>query len=101
MFKKIALVFILTFFASSQAQSNSCPVLYPELLEMVQNSKLPQEKIDEAKALIEKGWAMHQEVEEAPDDNKHYEALETLFQALDILEAEKIYLSNHSNLIKY
>ena len=63
MFKKIALVFILTFFASSQAQSNSCPVLYPELLEMVQNSKLPQEKIDEAKALIEKGWAMHQEVE--------------------------------------
>ena len=71
MFKKIALVFILTFFASSQAQSNSCPVLYPELLEMVQNSKLPQEKIDEAKALIEKGWAMHQEVEEAPDDKKH------------------------------
>ena len=50
MFKKIALVFILTFFASSQAQSNSCPVLYPELFEMVQNSKLPQEKIDEAKA---------------------------------------------------
>ena len=88
MFKKIALVFILTFFASSQAQSNSCPVLYPELLEMVQNSKLPQEKIDEAKALIEKGWAMHQEVEEAPDDKKHYEALEPLFQALDILEAE-------------
>ena len=31
-------------------------------MEMVQNSKLPQEKIDEAKALIEKGWAMHQEV---------------------------------------
>ena len=88
MFKKIALVIILTFFASSQAQSNSCPVLYPELLEMVQNSKLPQEKIDEAKALIEMGWAMHQEVEEAPDDKKHYEALETLFQALDILEAE-------------
>ena len=88
MFKKIALVFILTFFSSSQAQSNSCPVLYPELLEMVQNSKLPQEKIDEAKALIEKGWAMHQEVEEAPDDPKHSEALETLFQALDILEAE-------------
>ena len=55
---------------------------------MVQNSKLPQEKIDEAKALIEKVWAMHQEVEEAPDDKTHYEALETLFQALDILEAE-------------
>jgi len=62
--------------------------LYPELMEMVQNSKLPQEKIDEAKALIEKGWAMHQEVEETPDDKKHYEALETLFQALDILESE-------------
>ena len=31
---------------------------------------------------------MHQEVEEAPDDDKHYEALEILFQALDILEAE-------------
>mgnify|MGYP001158367791 FL=1 len=88
MLKKIAFILILTFFASSQAQSNSCPVLYPELMEMVQNSKLPQEKIDEARALIEKGWAMHQEVEETPDDKKHYEALETLFQALDILESE-------------
>ena len=68
MLKKIAFILILTFFASSQAQSNSCPVLYPELMEMVQNSKLPQEKIDEARALIEKGWAMHQEVEETPDD---------------------------------
>ena len=88
MLKKIAFILILTFFASSQAQSNSCPVLYPELMEMVQNSKLPQEKIDEARALIEKGWAMHQEVEETPDDKKHYEALETLFLALDILESE-------------
>ena len=88
MLKKIALVLVLSFFTTSQAQSNSCPVLYSELMEMVQNSKLPQEKIDEAKALIEKGWAMHQEVEETPDDKKHYEALETLFQALDILESE-------------
>ena len=88
MLKKIAFILILTFFASSQAQSNSCPVLYPELMEMLQNSKLPQEKIDEAKALIEKGWAMHQEVEETPDDKKHYEALETLFLALDILESQ-------------
>ena len=88
MLKKITLILILTFFASSQAQSNSCPVLYPELMEMVQNSKLPQEKIDEARALIEKGWAMHQEVEETPDDKKHYEALETLFLALDILESQ-------------
>tara|TARA_B100000676_G_C17837575_1_gene711138 strand:- start:260 stop:526 length:267 start_codon:yes stop_codon:yes gene_type:complete len=88
MLKKIAFILILTFFASSQAQSNSCPVLYPELMEMVQNSKLPQEKIDEARALIEKGWAMHQEVEETPDDKKHYEALETLFLALDILESQ-------------
>ena len=31
---------------------------------------------------------MHQEPEEAPDDSKHYDALEFLFQALDILEAE-------------
>ena len=88
MLKKITLILILTFFASSQAQSNSCPVLYPELMEMVQISKLPQEKIDEARALIEKGWAMHQEVEETPDDKKHYEALETLFLALDILESQ-------------
>ena len=64
MLKKIAFILILTFFASSQAQSNSCPVLYPELMEMVQNSKLSQEKNNEARALIEKGWAMHQEVEE-------------------------------------
>ena len=31
---------------------------------------------------------MHQEVVETPDDTKHYDALEILFQALDILEAE-------------
>ena len=88
MLKKIILFICLTFFVSSHAHSNSCPVLYPELLEMVENSKLPQDKIDEARALIEEGWAMHKEVEETPDDKKHYEALETLFQALDILEAE-------------
>ena len=87
MLKKIALVIVLSFFATSQAQSNSCPVLYPELMEMVQNSKLPQEKIDEARALIEQGWALHKELEDTPDDSRHYDALELLFQALDILEA--------------
>ena len=88
MLKKISLIVSLSLFLSFNAFSNSCPVLYPELLEMVKNSKLPQEKIDEAKALIEKGWAMHQEVVETPDDTKHYDALEILFQALDILETE-------------
>ena len=88
MHKKFVLIIVLSFFVSSQAQSNSCPVLYPELMEMLENSTLPQEKVDEARALIEEGWAMHKEVEETPDDKKHYEALETLFQALDILEAE-------------
>ena len=87
MFKKIALIIVLTFFVSSQAQSNSCPVLYPELLEMVKNSTLPQDKIDEAKALIDEGWALHKELEETPDDDGHYDALDLLFQALDILEA--------------
>ena len=88
MIKKISLIIFLTLFVSFSAYPNSCPVLYPELLAMVEKSPLPQDKIAEAKALIEKGWAMHQEVEEAPDDDKHYEALEILFQALDILEAE-------------
>ncbi len=87
MLKKIALIITFTFFVSSQAQSNSCPVLYPELMEMIENSTLPQEKIDEAKALIEKGWALHKELEDTPDDSRHYDALELLFQALDILEA--------------
>ena len=87
MFKKIALIITLTFFVSTQVQSNSCPVLYPELIEMVENSTLPQEKIDQAKALIDEGWALHKELEDAPDDSRHYDALELLFQALDILEA--------------
>ena len=55
---------------------------------MMETSTLPQEKKDEAKALIDKGWAMHQEIEETPDDDKHYDALEILFQAMDILESE-------------
>ena len=49
--------FILTIFAivliNTNAFSNSCPVLYPELIEMWKNSTLPQDKKDEAKALIE------------------------------------------------
>ena len=87
MLKKFVLIIVLSFFVSSQAQSNSCPVLYPELLEMLENSTLPQEKVDEARALIEQGWALHKELEDTPDDSRHYDALELLFQALDILEA--------------
>tara|TARA_Y100000816_G_C25644141_1_gene342846 strand:+ start:137 stop:406 length:270 start_codon:yes stop_codon:yes gene_type:complete len=87
MLKKFVLIIALTFFVSSQAQSNSCPVLYPELMEMLENSTLPQEKIDQARALIEEGWALHKELEDTPDDSRHYDALELLFQALDILEA--------------
>ena len=87
MLKKFVLIIALNFFVSSQAQSNSCPVLYPELMEMLENSTLPQEKIDQARALIEEGWALHKELEDTPDDSRHYDALELLFQALDILEA--------------
>ena len=87
MVKKFVLIIVLSFFVSSQAQSNSCPVLYPELMEMLENSTLPQEKVDEARALIEQGWALHKELEDTPDDSRHYDALELLFQALDILEA--------------
>ena len=87
MLKKFLLIIVLSFFVSSQAQSNSCPVLYPELMEMLENSTLPQEKVDEARALIEQGWALHKELEDTPDDSRHYDALELLFQALDILEA--------------
>jgi|TARA_Y100000996_G_scaffold391009_1_gene352669 predicted Zn-dependent peptidase len=87
MLKKFVLIIVLSFFVSSQAQSNSCPVLYPELMEMLENSTLPQEKVDEARALIEQGWALHKELEDTPDDSRHYDALELLFQALDILEA--------------
>ena len=86
MIKKFLLTLIAIVFINTSAFSNSCPVLYPELLEMWKNSSLSQDKKDAAKALIDKGWAMHQEVEETPDDDKHYEALEILFQAMDILE---------------
>ena len=82
MLKKFVLIIVLSFFVSSQAQSNSCPVLYPELMEMLENSTLPQEKIDQARALIEEGWALHKELEDTPDDSRHYDALELLFQAL-------------------
>ena len=54
---------------------------------MLENSTLPQEKVDEARALIEQGWALHKDLEDTPDDSRHYDALELLFQALDILEA--------------
>ncbi len=86
MIKKFILTIFAIVFINTYAFSNSCPVLYPELIEMWKNSTLPQDKKDEAKALIDKGWAMHTEVQETPDDSKHYEALEILFQAMDILE---------------
>ncbi len=89
MFKKIALITALTLFISTQANSNSCPVLYPELTEMIKTSSLPQEKIDEAQALIDEGWALHKELEDTPDDERHYDALDLMFQALDILEASE------------
>ena len=63
MIKKFLLTLISIVFISTNAFSNSCPVLYPELLEMWKNSTLAQDKKDAAKALIDKGWAMHQEVE--------------------------------------
>jgi len=86
MIKRFLLTLIAIVFINTSVFSNSCPVLYPELLEMWKNSSLSQDKKDAAKALIDKGWAMHQKVEETPDDDKHYEALEILFQAMDILE---------------
>ena len=86
MIKRFLLTLIAIVFINTSVFSNSCPALYPELLEMWKNSSLSQDKKDAAKALIDKGWAMHQEVEETPDDDKHYEALEILFQAMDILE---------------
>ncbi len=88
MFKKIILTLIVVLFINTNANSNSCVVLYPELLEIVENSTLPQDKIDEAKALIDEGWALHKELEDAPDDDRHYEALDILFAAYDILETE-------------
>ena len=55
---------------------------------MVAQSKLPQEKIDEAQAFIDEGWALHQSIKGTHEDDRHYETLELLFQTLDILEAE-------------
>ena len=88
MLKKFILIIISSILISTKAFSNSCPVLYPELLEMLKTSSVSDEKKAEAKALIEKGWAMHKEVEETPDDSKHYDAMEFLFQALDILDPQ-------------
>ena len=87
MVKRSILILFATFFITTNVYSNSCPVLYPELVAMLEESTLPQEKKDEAKALMEEGWALHKELEDTPDDDRHYDALDLLFQALDILEA--------------
>ena len=54
---------------------------------MLEESTLPQEKKDAAKALMDEGWALHLSMMEAGADT-HHEALDILFQALDILESE-------------
>ena len=87
MFKRSILILFATLFLTSNAYSHSCPVLYPDLVTMLEESTLSQEKKDEAKALMDEGWALHQSMMEDGADT-HHEALDILFQALDILEAE-------------
>jgi len=62
-------------------------VLFPDLVAMLEKSTLSQEKKDEAKALMDKGWALHLTMMEDGADT-HHEALDILFEALDILESE-------------
>ena len=54
---------------------------------MLEESTLPQEKKDEAKALMDEGWALHLKMTE-DEEGMHFEALDILFEALDILESE-------------
>ena len=87
MCKKFILILFVTLFLTSDAYSHSCPVLFPDLVAMLEKSTLPQEKKDEAKALMDEGWALHLSMMEDGADT-HHEALDILFQALDILESE-------------
>jgi hypothetical protein len=87
MLKRFILTLFVTLFLTSSAYSHSCPVLYPELVEMLEESTLPQEKKDEAKTLMDEGWTLHLKMMEDGADT-HHEVLEILFQALDILESE-------------
>ena len=87
MFKRSVLILFATLFLTSNAYSHSCPVLYPDLVEMLEESTLSQEKKDEAEALMNKGWALHLKMK-ADEEGMHFEALDILFEALDILESE-------------
>ena len=87
MLKRFILILFATLFLTSNAYSHSCPVLYPDLVAMLEESTLPQEKKDAAKALMDEGWALHLSMMEDGADT-HHEALDILFQALDILESE-------------
>ena len=46
-----------------------------------------QEKKDEAKVLMDEGWALHLKMK-ADEEGMHFEALDILFEALDILESQ-------------
>jgi len=87
MLKRFILILFATLFIASNAYSHSCPVLYPDLVAMLEESTLPQEKKDEAKALMDEGWTLHLKMTE-DEEGMHFEALDILFQALDILESE-------------
>ena len=85
MLKRFILILFATLFLTSNAYSHSCPVLYPDLLAMLEESTLSQEKKDEVKVLMDEGWALHLRMMEDGADT-HHEALDILFEALDILE---------------
>tara|TARA_Y100000590_G_scaffold314033_1_gene355006 strand:- start:951 stop:1214 length:264 start_codon:yes stop_codon:yes gene_type:complete len=87
MFKRLLLILFATVFLTTNVYSHSCPVLYPDLVAMLEESTLPQEKKDEAKALMDEGWALHLKMTE-DEEGMHFEALDILFEALDILESE-------------
>ena len=51
MLKRFILILFATLFITSNAYSHSCPVLYPDLLAMLEESTLSQEKKDEVKEI--------------------------------------------------
>ena len=87
MFKRSILIIFATLFLTSNAYSHSCSVLYPELVTMLEESTLSLEKKDEVQTLMDEGWALHLRMMEGGVDT-HNQALEVLFEALDILESE-------------
>jgi hypothetical protein len=54
---------------------------------MLEESTLSQEKKDEVKVLMDEGWALHLKMK-ADEEGMHFEALDILFEALDILESQ-------------